>query len=130
VPLPWPVYGVILAQAIWFGWGLFYPYFNIVLVPIFHGLQYLALTSWHQCKARGAAGPRAFAVYAATVLVLGLVINPGLFLLTNDLPGEPLIVSALLISLVNVHHFLMDGRIWRLRERKVVESFVATAAPT
>ncbi|HET6284646.1 MAG TPA: hypothetical protein VFH73_27060 [Polyangia bacterium] len=128
VPLPWPVYGIVLTQAIWFGWGLFYPLLNIVLVPIFHGLQYLALTSWHQCKGRGPAGPRAFALYAGTVLLLGLVINPGLFLLIDDLPGEPLLVGALLISLLNVHHFLMDGRIWRLRERRVVESFVETAA--
>ena len=28
-------------------------------------------------------------------------------------------------SLVNLHHFLLDGRIWRLRERRVVQSMAA-----
>lgn len=130
VPLPWPLYAVVLTQALWFGGGLFFPLFNIMLVPIFHGLQYLALTSWHQCQGRGARGPRTFVIYAATLLALGLIINPGMFVFAGDLPGDPLLVSAILISFLNVHHFLMDGRIWRLRERKVVESFLApTTAP-
>jgi hypothetical protein len=29
------------------------------------------------------------------------------------------------ISFINLHHFLLDGRIWRLRERPVVQSMLA-----
>ena len=126
-PLPWPSYAVLSAQVLWFSVGLFYPFFNITLVPIFHSLQYLALTSWHACHGRGDAGPRRFAGYAVMTLVLGLGINPGLFALfghgrsTSDL----LLVSAAVITFVNLHHFLLDGRIWRLRERRVVQTMVS-----
>ncbi|MEA2699887.1 MAG: hypothetical protein QOI66_4158 [Myxococcales bacterium] len=130
LPLPWPTYAVVATQILWFGWALFNPFFNIMLVPVFHGLQYLALTSWHNAKERrtltAATGPRAFAVYALTVLLLGIVINPGLFALAGGLLGDAAIISATVITFVNLHHFLLDGRIWRMRESKVVQSFVET----
>jgi hypothetical protein len=126
-PLPWPSYAVLSAQVIWFTAGLFNPFFSITLVPIFHSLQYLALTSWHACNGKGAAGPRRFAGYALVTLVLGLGINPGLFALFGHghAAGDVLVISAAVISFVNLHHFLLDGRIWRMRERRVVQSLVA-----
>jgi hypothetical protein len=125
-PLPWPSFAVLSAQVLWFTAGLFHPFFNITLVPIFHSLQYLTLTSWHACHGRGAAGPRRFAGYAVITLLVGLVINPGLFVLFGHgrSPGDTLLVSAAVISFVNLHHFLLDGRIWRMRERRVVQSMV------
>ena len=33
--------------------------------------------------------------------------------------------TAAVTSFVNLHHFLLDGRIWRLRERRVVQSMIA-----
>jgi hypothetical protein len=96
----------------------------VVLVPIFHGAQYLALTGWHQT--RGRAAP-VFALYAGTVLLLGLAVNPGLFALGRALGGSGPIVAAAVLSFINLHHFLMDGRIWRLRERRVADSFAAAA---
>ena len=124
--LPRAVYGVLLAQVVWFGIGVFHPYFNIVLVPIFHSLQYLALTGWHYTRGERSRGLLAFGVYVGVVLVLGLVINPGL--LAIFVPrGESAhagVVAAAVISAVNLHHFLMDGRIWRMRERRVAQAFV------
>jgi hypothetical protein len=128
VPLPWPTYAVVLTQTLWFGWELWSPFFNIMLVPVFHGLQYVALTSWHQNKERRAAGGTvgagAFAFYVVTVLLLGLLINPGLFAVAGGLFGDAAIISATVITFVNLHHFLLDGRIWRMREAKVQRSFV------
>ena len=127
VPLPWPTIAVIAAQTLWFGCALYSPFFNIALVPIFHGLQYLALTSWHNLKERrtlgGPIGPRAFALYAVTVLLLGFVINPGLFAAAGAWVGNAATVSATVITFVNLHHFLLDGRIWRMREATVRKSF-------
>jgi hypothetical protein len=128
VPLPAATYGALAAQVIWFGAGLFFPFFNIVLVPIFHSLQYLALTSWHHCRGRAAgATSRRFAAYAVTVALLGLGINPGLLsvLAPAGPPEHALVVAAAAISAINLHHFLLDGRIWRLRERPVVQSMTA-----
>jgi hypothetical protein len=126
VPLPWPSYAVLSAQVLWFTAGLFNPFFNITLVPIFHSMQYLALTSWHACHGRGDAGPRRFAGYAVITLAIGFAINPGLFAFFGHAraPGEVFIITAAVASFVNLHHFLLDGRIWRLRERRVVQAMV------
>ena len=96
------------------------------LVPIFHSMQYLALTSWHTCHGRGEAGPRRFAGYAVVTLALGFVINPGLFAFfgRGQAPADVFVITAAVASFVNLHHFLLDGRIWRLRERRVVQSMV------
>jgi hypothetical protein len=137
LPLPRACYGVIAAQVIWFGGGLFFPFFSVVLVPVFHSLQYLALTGWHHTRERAggegaaAGGPSrrdlaSFAAYVLVVLALGLVINPGLLILFA--PGAAptqLATAAAVISAINLHHFLMDGRIWRMRERKVAQAFAA-----
>ena len=125
-PLPWPTYAVLSAQIGWFTIGLYQPLFNILLVPMFHGLQYLGLTSWHASREPGAGGLGRFAGYLLVVLVLGLVINPGLFMIFRASQADQALVSAAaVISFVNLHHFLLDGRIWRLRERRVVQSMVA-----
>ena len=129
VPLPWMVWAVVGAQLAWFCAGLWNPFFNVVLVPVFHGAQYLAITSWHHGRGRGGA---TFALYAVTVLALGLVINPGLLALGRTFGGDARVAAAAVLAFVNLHHFLMDGRIWRLRERKVADSFTAlrpTGAP-
>ena len=128
LPLPRACYGVIAAQVIWFGCGLFFPFFGVVLVPVFHSLQYLALTGWHHT--RGGRSLGSFTVYVIVVLAVGLVINPGLLIvfapagLFVPKGASALPVAAAVISAVNLHHFLMDGRIWRLRERRVAQSFV------
>jgi hypothetical protein len=123
LPLPRACYGVIAAQVLWFGCGLFFPFFSVVLVPVFHSLQYLALTGWHHT--RGARGLGSFTAYVLVVLAVGLVINPGLLIVFVPKGASTQTVAAAVISAVNLHHFLMDGRIWRLRERRVAQSFVS-----
>jgi hypothetical protein len=123
LPLPRACYGVVAAQVIWFGCGLFFPFFSVVLVPVFHSLQYLALTGWHHTRATRGLG--SFAAYVLVVLAVGLVINPGLLILFVPSGSSTQSVAAAVISAVNLHHFFMDGRIWRMRERRVAQAFVA-----
>jgi hypothetical protein len=125
LPLPAACYGVIAAQVLWFGCGLFFPFFSVVLVPVFHSLQYLALTGWHHTRAERGRSLASFAAYVVVVLALGLVINPGLLVIfaPRGAPGGGAIAAAAVISAINLHHFLMDGRIWRMRERRVAQSF-------
>jgi hypothetical protein len=124
-PLPRVCLAVIVTQVVWFGVGMFHPYFNIVLVPVFHSLQYLALTGWHFTRAQRPARLVTFAAYILVVLLLGLVINPGLliFFVPTDVSAHALTVGAAVISAINLHHFLLDGRIWRMREQRVAQAF-------
>lgn len=125
-PLPPAVWSVVLAQVAWFLIGLWNPFFNIVLVPIFHGAQYLSITSWHQTRGKNGL---LFAAYALTVVALGFAINPGFMVVGRMLAGPGPVVAAAVLTFVNLHHFLMDGRIWRLRERRVAASFTGVTAP-
>src|SRR5262249_15592160 len=114
-PLPRACYGVIAAQLIWFGGGLFFPFFSVRLVPIFRALQYLALTSWHHARGEPSSPSRSlvsFAGYVVVVLLLGLVINPGLLILFVPSGAQAATGAAAVISAINLHHFLLDGRIW------------------
>ncbi|HVZ74123.1 MAG TPA: hypothetical protein VHJ20_17210 [Polyangia bacterium] len=123
VPLPAMTIAVVVTQVIWFVGGLFHPFFNIVLVPVFHSLQYLALTSWH--FTRGVKSLLRFGLYIATVIFLGLLINPGSLIafVPHEASPRALAAAAAVISAINLHHFLMDGRIWRMREKKVRQTF-------
>ena len=121
-PLPHAVWAVVIGQLIWFCAGAWNPFLNIVLVPLFHSAQYLALTGWHQTRGRSVTH---FTGYFVTVLLLGLVVNPGLMWLGRSFAGEGPVVAAAVLSFINLHHFLMDGRIWRLRDRRVAASFGA-----
>ena len=73
------------------------------------------------------AGARRFAAYATSVLVLGLLVNPGASLLLGHgrSAADALAVAAALTTFVNLHHFLLDGRIWRMREKQVAQSLAA-----
>ena len=122
-PLPWPTYAVLSAQISWFTIGLYQPLFNILLVPMFHGLQYLALTSWH--TTRRARRRRAVRRLPAGGVAAGPGHQPGLLLLVQGPDAaRTFMATAAVISFVNLHHFLLDGRIWRLRERRVVDGRV------
>ena len=125
LPLPRATLGVIAAQVIWFRAR---PLLSVLQhrasVPVFHSLQYLALTGWHHSRAaERARSLPAFAAYVVVVLLLGLVINPGLLILFVPSGASAATAAAAVISAINLHHFLMDGRIWRMRERRVAQSF-------
>ncbi len=81
-----------------------------------HSLQYLWVTSYF---ARGSAGWQGFPVYLGKVLAAGaavwtipmwiaFVAGAGPFALDG---GLTLVVAAV----VNIHHFVLDGAIWKLR---------------
>jgi hypothetical protein len=60
------------------------------------------------------------------VLGLGFVIRPVLFsAFTSPHTIRALLSTTAVASFVNLHHFLLDGRIWRLRERRVAQAMVA-----
>jgi hypothetical protein len=115
---------VVLAQVVWFGWGVFNPVVAMLVVPLLHSIQYLALTTWHH--ARGQTGPwlRVLGTYAVTLGLIGWFIQdrPGTWLAGAGV--DPLLAAGTVATFVNLHHFLLDGRIWRMRERRVRESFL------
>jgi hypothetical protein len=94
-------------------------------VPLFHSLQYLYI-AWVVQMGRRLDRPgqrphrRAIAVETLKWLLANCAGGIVLFLLSpllffwSDAPSGT--ITAILITAVNVHHFFVDGVIWRLRE--------------
>jgi len=121
---------LIATQAVWFsvpawlqltggveGGRLF---ISTTWLAIAHSIQYLWISSYYARRAGGDAGLSRY--FAKTVLagvgittLPAVVFSPSLF---GPLPYQAGLAT-LLFSVVNVHHFMLDGVIWRLRDGPV-----------
>ena len=121
---------VIYSNAVW--WTLFTYLDAFVYVTIFHGLQYLAIvTIFHVKDKTRAVGSRHGATFhTATFYLVCVVLGYVLFNVWPDAyrwAGLNVGKSVLLVTAaVNIHHFIVDAYIWRLRRdpnyRNVVEA--------
>ena len=115
------------AQFIWFVPGSRIPNFN-EFVPMFHSLQYMLIAWSMQLKERvdvtGAAPTRWFAFgESARWFVINVAGGAILFYILPEFTAKagwstqftyPVILSA-----VQIHHFFVDGVIWKLKNPKV-----------
>jgi hypothetical protein len=133
---------IVATNAIW--WVMLMPIDAFFWATVFHGLQYLAIVTVFHVKERmrdaapegaTARGPVFHAVvfYAANVAIGYALFElwPHLYALAGlNLQKSVLLVAAV----INVHHFVVDAYIWKLRRdpnyRTVVEhASVAPVAP-
>jgi len=109
----------VLANGIWF---VVFDYWNaFVWATFFHGLQYLAIVSVfhvreHRTRAPAAGGAlRQVALLYAGCVALGYALFQ-CWPLAYQLAGFGMVESVfLVVAMVNVHHFVVDAYIWRLR---------------
>jgi len=116
------------AQFIWFIPGGMSPAFN-TFVPLFHSLQYLMIAWAMQLKEkldRDGIQPSPRYVWGETIRWGGINIAGGallfyVFPLTASwVTGRTFaFATAAVISAVQVHHFFVDGVIWRLKRKSV-----------
>jgi hypothetical protein len=130
-PLPLISLLAVLSNAIWLVPFSYQAPLVMITVTVFHGLQYLAIVMIVHVKERtkGASGAAAGWRPAASFYAWCLVLAYGLFHLwprAYVLAGFSYAQSYLLIvSVINVHHFIVDAYIWRLRRDP---SYAAAAA--
>jgi hypothetical protein len=126
-PLPAPTYAVLATQLLWFTVGVQHPVLNTTLVPVFHAIQYLAFTGWHAYRAPARPPWQRLAFFVVPTALLGLAIFPGSFnFFTRGRPYlDMFFMTAAVATFLNLHHFLLDGRIWRMREPSVARSMLA-----
>jgi hypothetical protein len=111
---------VILANGIW--WTLM-PYLQaFVWVTVFHGVQYLAIVSIFHVNEklkrpgnRGAWWAHALSFYALC-LALGYTLFQVLPLGYEAAGLGWAASSTLVVAAINIHHFIVDAYIWRLRK--------------
>jgi hypothetical protein len=125
------------AQFVWAVLGPGVPAF-FALVPMFHGLQYL-LVAWFmqaQTNAQERTSPLSrWGLSLETGRWLAWNVA-GYFFLFWAIPkgaaafsGEPILFAApVALAAVQIHHFFVDGVIWRLRDPRVGEPLSAALA--
>ena len=125
-----PAACLVLAQALWFALPAAAPVlaakrfdglaFTIVWISAAHGLQYLWVS---YAYARGADSSIRLRTYFVRTLMAGstVTIFPAMLFAPGVLGTVPWDngLAILLISAVNIHHFVLDGAIWKLRDGKV-----------
>ncbi|MBX9666502.1 MAG: hypothetical protein K2X93_02740 [Candidatus Obscuribacterales bacterium] len=129
--VPLVVHIIVLAQLIWFTVGMRLELF-LLLVPTLHCLQYLLITTYVRFREESGEGKLSaksanqFFKTGQFWKYYGLLITGGLLLFI----GIPYLISflklatfqfgnAIVYSFVNLHHFLLDGEIWKLRKNDI-----------
>jgi len=121
----------VLANGLWF--VLFDALNAFVWATVFHGLQYLAVVSiFHARERRLAEGGRRAALLRVAALHAGCVaLGYALFQcwpLAYELAGFGMVESVfLIVAAINVHHFVVDAYIWRLRRDPNYGTVMATS---
>jgi len=129
--IPLIVHIVVLTQLIWFTVGMRLELFTL-LVPLFHCLQYLLITTYFRFQELVRSGQMPsmsglaffksgyFWKYYVMLVVFGLVFFNGIpQLLTFLKVSKGEFAYAIIYSFINLHHFLLDGEIWKLRKPDV-----------
>lgn len=111
---------VILSNAVW--WTVLLYEQAFAWATVFHGLQYLAITTIFHVRERSALpdnrhGPlrHAMTFYLFSLGLAYLLFNawPYAFVAAGFGVAES---TLLVVATVNIHHFIVDGYIWRLRK--------------
>ncbi|MFN8062728.1 MAG: tetratricopeptide repeat protein [Vicinamibacterales bacterium] len=126
----WPVLTLLATQTLWFvvplyaewlgGWRLPPTRYSTGALAVLHSAQYLWITSYY--ASRDHRGPRP---WSATSYFLGLVTGgmllfiPGPWLASTLLQRDFTVSMLVFTALINIHHFILDGTVWKLRDTRV-----------
>lgn len=111
-------------------------YFSAGALAFMHCAQYLWITSYYARNETitgrsAAANPRfSFGRYYILLVIGGLALFiPGPWL-ASRLLGHDFVESFLIfMALVNLHHFILDGAIWKLRDGRIARLLLGRQAP-
>jgi hypothetical protein len=117
--LPLISVGLIAVNAVW--WTAF-NYINAFFwAALFHGLQYLAIAAIFHVRerTRRPANRHGWPVHATAFYGASVALAYTLFVLWPDsyvwLGYEEAVTAQLVVAVINIHHFVVDAYVWRLR---------------
>lgn len=126
---------ILITNAVW--WFLLPPLHAFVWATIFHGIQYLAIVIIFHVKDQLARSDNRHGIAYHVLWFYGVCVLlgyglfscfPRAFIFAGFGPVESVL---LVVAVINIHHFIVDAFIWRLKKtdtnRKIIDS---TAAAT
>jgi tetratricopeptide (TPR) repeat protein len=97
------------------------------ILAVLHSAQYIWITSYYQRREARAAGQKNWriAAYFATLLAGGIALFiPGPWLVSYLFHYDFTTSFLIFVSLVNIHHFILDAKLWKLRDKRVAALLV------
>lgn len=97
------------------------------ILAVLHSAQYLWITSYYQqreARAEGQSGWR-LATYFLTLMAGGIALFiPGPWLVSRIFHYDFTTSFLIFTALVNIHHFILDGALWKLRDSRIASLLV------
>jgi tetratricopeptide (TPR) repeat protein len=132
---------LLASQCLWFVLpaglelvsGLHFPQtrYSTGILAVMHAAQYLWITSYYarrEAEARGESRWNPWSYFATLAVVGAALFVPGPWLISYvfhyDFGASFLVFTAI----VNIHHFLLDGAVWKLRDGKIASLLIGDAA--
>ncbi|MGB8593447.1 MAG: tetratricopeptide repeat protein [Candidatus Acidiferrales bacterium] len=114
----------VLPTALEFGYRLAVPQtrYSSGILALLHSTQYLWITSYYARREARAAGNSAWRMpmYFATLIAGGIgLFIAGPWLVSYAFHYDFAVSFLIFTALVNIHHFMLDGAIWKLRDTRV-----------
>lgn len=135
-PIPPATQMIYVTHLVWFTLGNFYPMF-FLFIPFLHCLQYLMVTTY--CDYREVAGKKKLSEWSVMAYCrsadffryygIQVAIGTTLFFLIPfgmskmGVASFPL-ASVMIVTFLNLHHFILDGAIWKLRKPEVAKQLM------
>jgi tetratricopeptide (TPR) repeat protein len=101
------------------------------ILAVLHSAQYLWITSYYQrreARAKGQPGWRVGAYFVALIAGGIALFIPGPWLVSYAFHYDFTTSFLIFTALVNIHHFLLDGAIWKLRDTRVASLLIDRTA--
>jgi Tfp pilus assembly protein PilF len=101
------------------------------ILAVLHSAQYLWITSYYQRKEARAAGDThwKFSTYLLTLVAGGIALFvPGPWIVSRLFHADFTASLLTFTALVNIHHFILDGALWKLRDTRIAALLLNTEA--
>lgn len=100
------------------------------ILAVLHSAQYIWITSYYQRREARAAGQSGWrmAGYFVTLVAGGIALFiPGPWLVSYAFHYDFTTSFLIFMALVNIHHFMLDGALWKLRDSRIASMLVGSA---
>ncbi len=101
------------------------------ILAVLHSVQYLWITSYYARREARAAGNSTWRMgtYFVTLIAGGIALFiPGPWLVSYAFRYDFAVSFLIFTALVNIHHFILDGAIWKLRDTRIASLLVNSGA--
>jgi len=97
------------------------------ILAVLHSAQYLWITSYYQQREARAAGQSSWRIvgYFATLIAGGIALFiPGPWIVSRVLHFDFTTSFLIFTAVVNIHHFILDGALWKLRDSRIASLLI------